>query len=66
MDIKELAKHYLTIAAGTFIVVNGRFLLEPERITLRHIVVGMIDYFVLFGFGLLLLWMAAKQKEPRR
>ncbi|MDZ7288696.1 MAG: hypothetical protein ONB44_03445 [candidate division KSB1 bacterium] len=63
MDLKEIAKHYLTIAAGLFIGGNLRFAFEPEFLTIRNVFLGILNYLVVWAVGLFSLWKAGQQKS---
>jgi len=63
IELKEIAKHYLSVAAGVFIGANIRLAFEPKLLTARNLLVAVVDYVVLFGVGLFFLWKSAKQGE---
>jgi hypothetical protein len=63
MDLKEIAKHYLTIAAGLFIGGNLRFAFEPEFLKIRNILLGFLNYLVVLDIGLFFLRKASQQKS---
>jgi len=56
VNLKEIAKHYLTIAAGLFIGGNLRFAFEPEFLTVRNVLLGFLNYCVVLAIGLFFLW----------